>query len=136
MHPKALTAGLLQTEFDGPSQRIHSPQPEKRGQGPVPTAGETGPPVCGRRCGVACRQPNHHNPRTSRGASNSHSDDPDVRDLHIRKWHEAADFRDAAIPSGIGGTAEALGALIPLPNLTHCSHSTTSRRQSTLQRSA
>ena len=57
----------------GPVSASIRRNPKKGGQGPVPTAGETGPPVCGRRCGVACRQPNHHNPRTSRGASNSHS---------------------------------------------------------------
>jgi len=28
-------------------------------------------PRCGRRCGVACRQPGHHSLRTSRGAANS-----------------------------------------------------------------
>jgi molybdopterin-binding protein len=33
--------------------------------------------------------------------------------------HGTAGFRAAAILSGIGGTAEGLGALIPLPNLTH-----------------
>jgi hypothetical protein len=47
----------------------------KKGIGTGPHCERDRPPRCGRRCGVACRQRNHHNPRTSRGASDSHSDD-------------------------------------------------------------
>jgi len=42
--------------------------------------------------------------------------------LLVSSWHDSEDFGGAAIPAAIGGLAEALSVLTPLPNLTQLGH--------------